>query len=148
MFTSTGQPFLISGSGTLGWDQVLLYRRQNPSFPSHLFQVAANLVEAGENALVLHTGYFGDSFADWYFSSSALVRLRSHVLSLQTYGANVDQLKAEIGGVVGRTEIEQALRSKKYKVLTLTHVDTSTGVLSDAKSIAETVRKVSPETLV
>ena len=42
------QPFLISGSGTLGWDQV-----------------AANLVEDGEEALVLHSGYFGDSFADW-----------------------------------------------------------------------------------
>ena len=42
------QPFLISGSGTLGWDQV-----------------AANLVEEGEEALVLHSGYFADSFADW-----------------------------------------------------------------------------------
>lgn len=44
----TTQPFLISGSGTLGWDQV-----------------AANLVEDGEEALVLHSGYFADSFADW-----------------------------------------------------------------------------------
>jgi alanine-glyoxylate transaminase / serine-glyoxylate transaminase / serine-pyruvate transaminase len=49
LFTKDAQPFLISGSGTLGWDQV-----------------AANLVEPGENALVLNTGYFGDSFAEWY----------------------------------------------------------------------------------
>lgn len=42
------QPFLISGSGTLGWDQA-----------------AANLVEEGEEALVLHSGYFADGFADW-----------------------------------------------------------------------------------
>ena len=28
-------------------------------------QVAANLVEPGENALVLHSGYFADSFAEW-----------------------------------------------------------------------------------
>ena len=49
------QPFLISGSGTLGWDQV-----------------AANLVEEGEEALVLHSGYFADSFADWCVPSSAL----------------------------------------------------------------------------
>ena len=28
-------------------------------------QVSANLVEPGENVLVLNTGYFGDSFADW-----------------------------------------------------------------------------------
>lgn len=33
---------------------------------ANVLQVAANLVEPGENALVLHTGYFGDSFADWY----------------------------------------------------------------------------------
>ncbi|CCO28423.1 Alanine--glyoxylate aminotransferase 1 [Rhizoctonia solani AG-1 IB] len=48
LYTKDGQPFLVSGSGTLGWDMV-----------------ASNLVEAGEDALVLHSGYFGDSFADW-----------------------------------------------------------------------------------
>jgi alanine-glyoxylate transaminase/serine-glyoxylate transaminase/serine-pyruvate transaminase len=115
LFTKDAQPFLISGSGTLGWDQV-----------------AANLVEPGENALVLHSGYFGDSFQD----------------CLQTYGAKVDQIKAQIGAAVSQDEIEKALQSKKYKVLTFTHVDTSTAVLSDAKAIAETVRRVSPETLV
>ncbi|KAF8884979.1 PLP-dependent transferase [Infundibulicybe gibba] len=115
LFTQNAQPFLISGSGTLGWDQV-----------------AANLVEPGENALVLHSGYFGDSFAD----------------CLQTYGAKVDQIKAEIGTAVGQTEIANALAKKKYKIVTFTHVDTSTGVLSDAKAIAETVKRVSPDTLV
>ncbi|KIM82940.1 hypothetical protein PILCRDRAFT_819739 [Piloderma croceum F 1598] len=115
LYTKDAQPFLIAGSGTLGWDQV-----------------AANLVEPGENALVLHSGYFGDSFEE----------------CLQTYGANVDQIKAEIGAAVSQSEIEKALESKKYKVLTFTHVDTSTAVLSDAKAIAETVKRVSPETLV
>ncbi|KIK61576.1 hypothetical protein GYMLUDRAFT_42586 [Collybiopsis luxurians FD-317 M1] len=113
--TAQGQPFLIAGSGTLGWDQV-----------------AANLIEPGENALVLHSGYFGDSFAD----------------CLETYGANVDQLKAEIGAAVSQEAIESALKAKKYKLLTFTHVDTSTAVLSNAKAIAETVRRVSPDTLV
>ncbi|KAF8517979.1 PLP-dependent transferase [Hysterangium stoloniferum] len=115
LFTKTGQPFLIAGSGTLGWDQV-----------------AANLLEPGEKALVLHTGYFGDSFVD----------------ALAAYGAKVDQIKAPIGMAVPEAEIEKALLSKKYKVLTFTHVDTSTGVLSNAKRISETVRRVSPETLV
>ena len=65
LITKDAQPFLISGSGTLGWDQV------SPYYPSCLFhdlkspQVSANLVEPGENALVLHSGYFGDGFADW-----------------------------------------------------------------------------------
>ena len=49
-------------------------------------------------------------------------------LSLQTYGAEVDQLRAEFGGTVDVAQVEQALRSKKYKIVTITHVDTSTGV--------------------
>ncbi|KAF4458583.1 alanine-glyoxylate transaminase (R)-3-amino-2-methylpropionate-pyruvate transaminase [Fusarium albosuccineum] len=118
LFQSTdpaAQPFIISGSGTLGWDLV-----------------AANLVEAGENALVLSTGYFGDGFAD----------------CLTTYGANVTKLDGEIGGRPQLPEIEKALSEKKYKILTVTHVDTSTGVLSELKNLAATVRRVSPETLV
>jgi alanine-glyoxylate transaminase/serine-glyoxylate transaminase/serine-pyruvate transaminase len=39
----------------------------------------------------------------------------------------VDQIKAEIGKAVSLDAIEQALKTKKYKVLTFTHVDTSTG---------------------
>lgn len=115
LFSKDAQPFLIAGSGTLGWDQV-----------------SANLVEPGENVLVLHSGYFGDSFAECF----------------ETYGAKVDQVKAPIGAAVTQEEIEKALKAKKYKVLTFTHVDTSTGVLSDAKAIGETVKRVSPDTLV
>jgi alanine-glyoxylate transaminase/serine-glyoxylate transaminase/serine-pyruvate transaminase len=95
-------------------------------------QVAANLVEPGENVLVLHTGYFGDSFRD----------------CLKTYGANVDVIQADIGHVPSQIEIERALKSKNYKVITFTHVDTSTAVLEDARAIAETTRRVSPHTLI
>jgi len=117
---NTTQPFLISGSGTLGWDQV-----------------AANLVEEGDEALVLNSGYFGDAFAD----------------CLETYRAKVTQVKAPIGRAVSLAALESALKQKKaegkaYKVVTFTHVDTSTAVLSDAKGIAEVVRRISPETLV
>jgi Serine-pyruvate aminotransferase/archaeal aspartate aminotransferase len=49
------------------------------------------------------------------------------IISLQTYGAKVDQIKAEIGAAVSQPDVEKALKSKKYKVLTFTHVDTSTG---------------------
>ena len=59
-----------------------------------------------------------------------LLVIHAFVPSLQTYGANVDQIKAEIGAVVSQTDIEEALKAKKYKVLTFTHVDTSTGALS------------------
>ena len=45
--------------------------------------------------------------------------------SLEAYGAKVDQLKAELGTAVIEAEIENALSSKTYKIVTFTHVDTS-----------------------
>lgn len=109
------QPFVISGSGTLGWDLV-----------------AANLAERGDEALVLHTGYFADSFAD----------------CLETYGVKTIQLNAPIGDRPQLPEIEEALKEKKYKLICVTHVDTSTGVLSEIKELSELVHRVSPESLV
>ena len=109
------QPLVVSGSGTLGWDFI-----------------AANLVERGDDVLVLHSGYFADSFADCF----------------QTYGVNATQLKAPIGSRPELPEIEQALKEKKYAAITITHVDTSTGVLSDVKGVSELVHRVSPDTLV
>ena len=108
------QPFIIAGSGTLGWDLA-----------------AANLIEPGDEVLVLHTGYFADSFADCF----------------TTYGAKPTQLKAPIGDRPQINEIEKALKEKKYKAVTVTHVDTSTGVLSDIKPLSELLQRVSPDTL-
>ena len=48
--------------------------------------------------------------------------------SLDTYGATVTQIKAPIGATVPLIDIEKALKEKKYKILTFTHVDTSTGI--------------------
>src|SRR5690349_18894173 len=109
------QPFVLSGSGTLGWDLV-----------------AANLVEAGEDVLVLGSGDFSDGFAD----------------CLRVYGANVTELKAPPGSKPQLPEIERALSEKRYKLLTVTHVDTSTGVLSELKELSALVHRVSPNTLI
>ncbi|KAK8215174.1 hypothetical protein M8818_002184 [Zalaria obscura] len=109
------QPFVISGSGTLGWDQV-----------------AANLAEPGDEVLVLHTGYFADSFADCF----------------ETYRVKTTQLKAPIGDRPQLDEVEKALKEKKYKLITVTHVDTSTGVLSEIEALSKLVHRVSPETLI
>lgn len=110
------QPFIINGSGTLGWDIS-----------------AANFLEAGDDVLLLNTGFFSSSWAK----------------ALQAYGINVTELKAEIGDRVPISEVEKALgQGKKFKAVTVTHVDTSTGVAEDVKSLAETVRKLSPESFV
>ena len=111
----TSQPFVVSGSGTLGWDMV-----------------AANLAEPGDDVLVLHTGYFADSFADCF----------------ETYGVKATQLKAPIGDRPQLDEVEKALKEKNYKLLTVTHVDTSTGVLSEVEALTKLVKRVSPDTLV
>jgi len=60
----------------------------------------------------------------------------------------VTEVKAEIGDRPTLQEISDALSTKSFKVITITHVDTSTGVLSDVKAISEVVKKQSPNTLI
>ena len=103
-----GQPFVVTGSGTLAMDMA-----------------AANLIEKGDSALVISTGYFGECFKD----------------ILDRYGANTTLLKASIGGVVRLETIEEELQKKQYKVLTFTHVDTSTGVMVHPEPISRLATK-------
>ena len=106
--TSSGQPFVVSGSGTLAMDMA-----------------ASNLIEQGDNALVISTGYFGDRYKD----------------ILERYGANVTILNVVPGKTIEIDRVNDALKKKKYKLLTFTHVDTSTGVLVNPKPIAELAKK-------
>ncbi|MCK4472246.1 MAG: alanine--glyoxylate aminotransferase family protein [Anaerolineae bacterium] len=99
-----GQPFVVAGSGTLAMDIA-----------------AANLVEPGDKALVVNTGYFSDRMGD----------------ILERYGATVTHVRAPaVGDVPPLEEVESALKEGGYKVMTLTHVDTSTGVVVDAQALA------------
>ena len=98
-----GQPFVMAGSGSFAMDMA-----------------AANLIEPGDRALVISTGYFGDRFA-------AIV---------ERYGAKVTLLRAPVGDVVPLDQIETTLKSDHFKLVTVTHVDTSTGVVAPVKDIA------------
>jgi len=99
-----GQPFIISGSGTLAMDMA-----------------AANLIEPGDKALVVNTGYFSDRFA----------------AILEGYGAEVTQVPAPaIGDAPAPEEVEAALKKGPFKLMTITHVDTSTAVGTDVKGLA------------
>ena len=80
----------------------------------------ANLTEPGDKALVVNTGYFGDRFA-------AL---------LERYGAEVTHVRAPVGGRPALEEVEQALKETHFKLMTVTHVDTSTGVIGDIEGLA------------
>jgi len=82
---------------------------------------AANLVEPGDKALVVNTGHFSDRFAT----------------ILERYGAEVTQVRAPaIGDAPALEEVEVALKSDAYKLMTITHVDTSTAVGTDVKGLA------------
>jgi alanine-glyoxylate transaminase/serine-glyoxylate transaminase/serine-pyruvate transaminase len=98
-----GQPFVAAGSGTLAMDMA-----------------ASNLIEPGDRALVINTGYFGDRFAD----------------ILTRYGALVDQVRAPVGDTVTPEAVENALADADYKLITITQVDTSTGVVADVQALA------------
>lgn len=86
---------------------------------------AANLIEKGDRVLVISTGYFGKRFKD----------------IMDSYGAITTILEASPGEIVSLEAIEKELKNKDYKALTITHVDTSTGVLVDPKPIAELAQK-------
>ncbi len=100
----SGQPFVVAGSGTLAMDMA-----------------AANLVERGDAALVVNTGYFSDRFG----------------AILERYGASVTHVRAPaVGDVPGLDEVERTLKAGSYKVMTITHVDTSTAVRVDVRAMA------------
>jgi alanine-glyoxylate transaminase/serine-glyoxylate transaminase/serine-pyruvate transaminase len=108
-----GQPFIIAGSGTLAMDLA-----------------GANLVEPGDKALVVNSGYFGDRFGTL----------------LERYGAQVTHVRAPVGGRPSLDEVEATLKQHRFKLMTITHVDTSTGVIADVKGLAALGRQY--ETLV
>ncbi|MEN6297006.1 MAG: alanine--glyoxylate aminotransferase family protein [Rectinema sp.] len=98
-----GQPFAIAGSGTLAMELA-----------------AANITEAGDNVLIVHTGYFSDRMADIF----------------RLHGANVDIVPGAVGDLPKVEAVRAQLKAKKYKTLSITHVDTSTGVRADVRNLA------------
>jgi alanine-glyoxylate transaminase / serine-glyoxylate transaminase / serine-pyruvate transaminase len=101
--SSNGQPFVMAGSGSLAMDMA-----------------AANLIETGDDVLVISTGHFGDRFA----------------AIAGRYGGRVQVLSAPLGDIVPLDEIEAALTARQFKVLIVTHVDTSTAVRTPVQDIA------------
>jgi alanine-glyoxylate transaminase/serine-glyoxylate transaminase/serine-pyruvate transaminase len=101
----SGQPFVIAGSGTLAMDIA-----------------AANLIEPGDKALIVNTGYFSDRFT----------------AILERYGASVTQVHVPVvGDAPPMEEVEAALKQDAYKLMGITHVDTSTAVGANVKGLAE-----------
>ena len=101
------QPFLIAGSGTMAMDIA-----------------AVNLLEPGDEALLVDTGYFAD-------------RMR---LVLERRGVKVRVVASAPGERPELEEVEAALDASRAKALFATHVDTSTGVIVDPAGLAALAR--------
>jgi alanine-glyoxylate transaminase / serine-glyoxylate transaminase / serine-pyruvate transaminase len=109
----SSQPFVVPGSGTTAMEMAV-----------------ANLVEPGDAAVVVNTGYFSDRM----------------VTMLRRAGAEVVDLTAVPGEVPNVTRAEGAFADcartgKGVKALFATHVDTSTGARCDPAPLASLARE-------
>lgn len=105
---AASQPFILAGSGTLAMEVA-----------------AANLVEPGERALVITTGYFSERMAE----------------ILRRTGAEVVEIGAPVGEAPPAEAVEEALARGPFKALFATHVDTSTGVRVDPEPLCRLARE-------
>ena len=89
-----------------------------------------NTLKKGDNLLIVSHGFFGDRFIEL----------------CKRKGLNADILSSEWGDIVPVEKIAEKLKEKKYAAITVTHVDTSTGVSAPVAEIGELMKK-HPETL-
>ena len=81
----------------------------------------ANLMEKGDKVLCVENGYFGEKWEE----------------IVETHGGGVDRLRFEWGAPVDVKQVKEKLGSNEYKLYTVEHVDTSTGIANDLKKIGE-----------
>lgn len=84
----------------------------------------ANVSKPGDKALVCSNGFFGDRFAE-------ICKKR---------GLNVEVIKARWGSSVTPEEVKEKLSKEKYDLVTVTHVETSTGVMAPIWEIGKVVQ--------
>jgi len=85
----------------------------------------SNVLKKGDNLLVVSHGFFGDRFIE----------------IAKNKGINVDVLSSEWGKTVPIEKIRETLKKKDYKAITVTHVDTSTGVKAELKEIGNMLKE-------
>jgi len=90
----------------------------------------ANSSKRGDNALIVSHGFFGDRFID----------------ICKAKGLETDALQSEWGKTIPVSEIEAKLKEKNYALMTVSHVDTATGVAADLAAIGAMMKQF-PNTL-
>lgn len=108
MLNTTGEVFVVAGSGTLSMEMALI-----------------NTVSPGEKILIVSHGYFGDRF----------------IGVVNALGIKAEVLASEWGKQVSAQAIEEKLQEGGFKAVTVTHVDTSTGVMANLAEVVPAVKK-------
>jgi alanine-glyoxylate transaminase/serine-glyoxylate transaminase/serine-pyruvate transaminase len=85
----------------------------------------ANLVEPGDRVLILESGVFGGRFRTIGEHNGAEIRIET----------------APLGQAIDVDQVRRALDSFRPKVMTITHVDTSTGVRLDVEPLSRMARE-------
>jgi aspartate aminotransferase-like enzyme len=92
-----------------------------------------NTLSPGDRVLAVSIGAFGDRFAK----------------IARAYGADVTKIEVEWGQAADPAVIREALQGEPgYRVVLLTHNETSTGVMNPIPELAAVVRELAPETLI
>lgn len=92
-----------------------------------LEMAVANVIEPGDKILNTVAGFFGDYF----------------VKISKVHGAEAKVLEVPGGKCVKPEQVKAALKDGGYKAVTVTHVDTSTGIVNPIKEIGEIVKEYS-----
>ena len=85
----------------------------------------SNLVNEGDDVLCLSLGNFGNRWA----------------IIASGYGANVDKIEVSAGEVINPEDVEKKMSEKQYKIVTLTHSETSTGAKNDVETLCKIIKK-------
>ncbi len=85
----------------------------------------ASTVSEGDEVICIGGGKFGERFAE----------------IAKSYGANVIEFKVEWGSTFDKDKLEETVANSDAEVITLTHNETSTGVLHDASFVGKLARE-------
>ena len=83
-----------------------------------------SLLKKGDDVLIISSGVFGDRWKSIF----------------ERYPVNYKLLRSAPGEIVNEDAIMEELEKKHYKMVTMTHVETSTGTRFPVKKIAEMIR--------
>lgn len=108
MWQTQGEVFVVAGTGTMAMEMAV-----------------SNLLQKGDNILVVSHGFFGDRFLE--------------ICEKKCY--NFDVLTSKWGETVPLSAIEKKLEEKDYRAVTVTHVDTSTGVKAPIAEVGKMLKE-------